>query len=162
MTGKGAEKLVEKYDKLKGEEDAKWQKEIELLETRVQSNFKDIAIDDKGGTIAIRASLSDAETGKIAKLDRERLKLGTKDKEGNIILTDKEIAEVDALTFEILEIVMANPLMTKKWFATNRDKYSTEDMLKVTLGYYDEMAARVQRVSSIKEFRTTPARTELR
>lgn len=134
-------------------QDEKWQREIELLETRVQSNFKDIAIDDNGGTIAIRASLSDAETGKIAKLDKERLKLGTKDKEGNTILTEKETTKVNELTYEILETVTANPLLNKTFFRDNRDKYSTEDMLKVILGYYDEMAARVRRVSSIKEFR---------
>lgn len=143
MTNEQEKKLIENYDKLKGEHDDKWQREITLLETRVKSNFKDITIDKKGGTIAIRASLSDAETGRIAELDRERLKLDVA----------KDEIKINTLTYEILEIVTANPMLNKDWFANNRDKFSTEDMLKVILGYYDEMAERVRRVSSIKGFR---------
>ena len=143
MTLEQEKALIEKFDKLTAEEKDKWQHEIELLESRVQTNFKDIPIDENGGTIAIRASISDAEAGRIAKLDRERLKLNV----------EKDERQINALTYEILEIVTANPIMTKEWFANNRKSYSTEDMLKVILGYYDEMATRVRRVSSIKEFR---------
>ena len=151
-------KLVEKFDKLRKEQGDKWQREIDLLETRVVSNFKDIPIDNNGGTIAIKASLSDSDMGKITKLDQKRSKLGTRDEEGNLTLTEKEIDEADKIAWEILGMVTANPVMTKEWFANNRDKYSTEDMMTVSLGYYDSIEGRVQRVRKIQQFRDKPTR----
>lgn len=150
--------LKAKYANQKAEQDAKWQHEIELLETRVQTNFKDISIDDNGGTIAIKASLSDGDIGKITKLDQKRSKLGTRDEEGNLILTDEEIDEANEIAWEVLGVITANPVMTKEWFTRNRDKYSTEDMMNVTVGYYDGMAERMRRVSEVKEFRNKPTR----
>lgn len=151
-------KLIEKFDALNKEEKEKWQREINLLETRVVSNFKDIPIDNKGGTIAIKASLSDSDMGKITKLDQKRSKLGTKDKEDNLTLTEKEIDIANEIAWEILGMVTANPVMTKEWFAKNRDKYSTEDMMTVSLGYYEGMAERMGRVSKIQQFRNKPTR----
>ena len=148
--------IKNKYANLKAEQDAKWQCEIELLETRVQTNFKDIQIDDNGGTIAIKASLSDSDMGEITKLDLKRSKLGTKDEKGNLTLTENEIDISNEIAWEILGMVTANPLMTKKWFANNRDKYSTEDMVTVTLGYYGSMTERMRRVSEIQQFRDEP------
>lgn len=145
--------LKAKYAKQKTEQDEKWQREIELLETRVLTNFKDIPIDDNGGTIAIKASLSDTDMGAIAKLDQKRSKLGTKDEEGNLTLTEKETDEANEIAWDILGRIIANPIMTKEWFKSNRDKYSTEDMTAVTLGYYSKIAERVRRASEIKQFR---------
>lgn len=150
--------LRDKYANRKAEQDAKWQQEIELLETRVQTNFKDIPIDNNGGMIAIKASLSDSNIGKITKLDQKRSKLGTRDEDDNLILTDKEIDVANEIAWEVLGTITANPVMTKEWFARNRDKYSTEDMMNVTVGYYDGMAERMRRVSEVKEFRNKPTR----
>lgn len=158
MSEEAIKKLKAKRDKVMSTQDAKWQHEIELLETRVQTNFKDIPVGDNGDTIAIKVSLSDDNMGKITKLDQKRSKLGTKDEEGNLTLTEKEIDISNEIAWEILGMVTANPLMTKEWFANNRDKYSTEDMVTVTLGYYDGMAKRMQRVNEIQQFRNKPAR----
>ena len=158
MSEEAIKELKEKRDKVISKQDAKWQCEIELLETRVQTNFKDIPIGDNGGTIAIKASLSDSDMGKIAKLDQKRSKIGTRDKEGNRTFTEKEIDEANKIAWEILGMVTANPVMTKEWFATNRDKYSTEDMMVVSLGYYDSIAGRMKRVSEIQQFRDKPTR----
>lgn len=152
------EKLKHERDTAITAKDTKWQHEIELLETRVQTNFKDIPIDNNGGTIAIKASLSDSDMGKITKLDQKRSKLGTRDKEGNLTLTEKEIDEANEIAWEILGMVTANPVMTKEWFANNRDKYSTEDMMTVSLGYYEGMKGRMERVSEIQQFRNKPTR----
>ena len=152
-------KLIEKFDALNTKEKEKWQREIELLETRVQTNFKDIAIDDKGGTIAIKASLSDSDMGEITKLDQKRSKLGTKNEDDDTLtLTEKEIDTANEIAWEILGMVTANPVMTKEWFASNRDKYSTEDMMTVSLGYYEGMKGRMERVSKIQQFRNKPTR----
>jgi len=150
--------LLAKFEKTDAEDRDKWQREIELLETRVQTNFKDIPIDDKGGTIAIKASLSDSDMGEIAKLVKKRSKIGTKDEDGDMILTEKEIDEADEIAWVMLGMVTANPLMTKEWFANNRDKYSTEDMMTVTVGYYEGIAERMERVSKIQQFRNKPTR----
>jgi len=136
-------KLLEKYKAIDVEDKEKWIREIELLERRVKTNFVDINLGN-GDMIAIRASISDAEAGYIAKLDRERLKLNP----------EKDENQLNALTYEILAIVTANPIMTKEWFYDERERYSTEDMLKVILGYYDGITQRVRRVRGIKEFRS--------
>lgn len=140
---KAIEELKAKRDVAIAAQDEKWQREIDLLEARVTSNFKDIQIGMNNETIAIRASLSDADTNKIAKLNTERAKLNP----------EKDEAKINAFTYEILERITANPIMTADWFAMNRERYSTEDLLAVTLGYYGHMAERVKRVSSIKSFR---------
>jgi len=150
--------LLAKFEKTDAEDRDKWQREIELLETRVQTNFKDIQIDNNGGTIAIKASLSDSDMGKIAKLDQKRSGIGTRDKEDDLTLTEKEIDEANEIAWEILGMVTANPVMTKEWFANNRDKYSTEDMMTVSLGYYDKIAERMERVRGIQQFRHKPTR----
>ena len=158
MSEEAIKELKAKRDAVITAQDAKWQREIELLETRVETNFKDIPIGDNGGTIAIKASLSDSDMGKIAKLDKKRSKIGTKDKEGNRILTEKEIDIANEIAWEILGMVTANPIMTEEWFASNRDRYSTEDMMTVSLGYYDSIAGRMKRVSKIQQFRNKPTR----
>lgn len=158
MSEEAIKELKAKRDAVIAAQDEKWQREIELLETRVQTNFKDIPIDNNGGTIAIKASLSDSDMGKIAKLVQTRSKLGTKDEEGNLILTEEEIDKANEIAWEMLGMVTANPVMTKEWFASNRDKYSTEDMMTVTVGYYDGIAGRMQRVNEIQQFRNKPAR----
>jgi len=151
-------KLLAKFEKADADDKDKWIHEIELLGTRVQTNFKDIPIDDNGGTIAIKASLSDRDMGEIAKLDQKRSKIGKIDEKGNPILTEKEIEEVNEIAWEVLGMVTANPLMTEEWFANNREKYSTEDMMTVSLGYYDNIAERARRASEIQQFRNKPAR----
>ena len=150
--------LKANYKAKKTAQDEKWQHEIELLESHITSNIKDIPIDNNGGTIAIRASPNDTDMDKIAKLEQKRSKLGTKDDEGNKILTDEEIDKANEIAWEVLATVTANPLMTVEWFANNRDKYSTEDMMMVTLGFYEDMETRMQRVSEVKQFRNKPTR----
>lgn len=132
-------KFAQKAD----DQDAKWQKELALLERRVQINAKEIRIGEEGETISIRISLSDYEVGEIARLDGLRLKLDP----------EKDIDKISQITYIILATITTNPLMTAQWFADNRMKYSTEDMLSVTLSYFESMNARAKRVAEIQEFR---------
>lgn len=135
--------LISKFDHLDQKEADKWNREIECLERRLETNYVDIDIGG-GDTIAIRASVSEKEMNYIAGLEKKRLALDQD--------TDRE--EISEITYEILSIMTANPLLTKEYFAENSDKYSTEDMLKVMLGYYDQMVQRVTRAKSIESFRT--------
>ena len=132
-------KFAQKAD----DQDAKWQKELALLERRVQLNSKEIKIGEEGETISIRTSLSDFEVGEIVRLDGVRLKLDP----------EKDIDKISQITYTILATITVNPLMTREWFANNRMRYSTEDMLSVTLSYFEMMSARAKRVAEIQEFR---------
>jgi hypothetical protein len=122
----------------------RWPEELALLQRRVESNIVEVQMDkEKGETIAIRGSLSDFEIGKITELDNMRKKLNPED----------DLEMINEITYVILGIITANPLMTAEWFKNNRTKYSTEDMLKAYLTYQEQMVTRAQRVAQIQKFR---------
>ena len=123
--------------------DEKWHREISLLERRVKTNTHKVKIGKDGETIEIRISLSDYEVGEIVRLDNIRSALDL----------EKDIDKINEITYMILGTITANPIMTAEWFANNRKKYSTEDMLSVTLSYFESMDKRAKRVAEIQEFR---------
>jgi hypothetical protein len=121
----------------------KWQREADLLERRVKTNTHKVKIGKEGETIEIRISLSDYEVGEIVRLDNVRSALDI----------EEDIEKINEITYIILGAVTANPMFTAEWFANNRRKYSTEDMLAVTLSYFESMDKRAKRVAEIQEFR---------
>ena len=121
----------------------RWGREISLLERRVKTNTHEIEIGEKGETIEIRISLSDYEMGEIARLDNIRQALDPKE----------DVDQITIITYKILGAITANPILTAEWFAENRTKYSTEDMLAVTLSYFESMSKRAKRVAEIQQFR---------
>ena len=121
----------------------KWHREITLLERRVETNTHSVKIGKDGETIEIRISLSDYEVGEIVRLDNIRTALDLK----------TDIDQINEITYIILGTVTANPILTAEWFANNRKRYSTEDMLSVTLSYFESMDKRAKRVAEIQEFR---------
>lgn len=127
------------------DQEGDWEEEIALLERRVKTNIIKVPIGDKkkGETLAIRGSLSDFEINKLAELDNLRKTLNLKD--------DLEL--INQITYVILGTITANPIMTPEWFAKNRTKFSTEDMLSVYLTYQEGMIARARRVAQIQQFR---------
>lgn len=154
----------------------KWADEIAMLERRVREEFTFVNLggDDK---IALRACLSNAEMAEITRLDKKRSELG---KEVKIpdpknpkarprvrrVLTEKDNDAANELTFEMLEIVTANPLLTRDWFRDNQDKYAMGDMLTIILGFYEsrieENRARMERIKNSTSFRTESEGPELR
>jgi len=134
---------IDKFDHKIDAQDKKWQNELNLLQRRVETNIKEIQLGDKGETIAIRASLSDYEATEIAKLDDKRTKLDPN--------TDMDL--INDLTYTILSMITANPMMTAEWFKDNRERYSTEDMLSLFLSYLEQMTTRAKRVAEIQQFR---------
>lgn len=121
----------------------RWQREVTLLQHRVELNTSQIQIGEEGETIEIRISLSDYEVGEIVRLNDIRSVLDIK----------KDVETINQITYKILGAITANPIMTAEWFAENRTKYSTEDMLAVTLSYFESMDKRAKRVAEIQEFR---------
>lgn len=135
---------IDKFKQKIDSQDDRWQRELQLLQHRVETNIKEVQIGDaKEDTIAIRASLSDYEAGEIARLDKHRAALDPN--------TDEDL--INELTYTILSMMTANPLMTPEWFKNNREKYSTIDMLITFMAFYDMLTARARRVAEIQQFR---------
>ena len=123
--------------------DERWAREVSLLERRVETNTYPVQIGEEGETIEIRISLSEYEVKAIVRLDNIRRTLDL----------EKDIDKIDEITYMILGTITANPIMTAEWFAANPKKYSTEDMLGVTLSYFGKMDERAKRVAEIQQFR---------
>ena len=138
----------EELDKFKSkisEQEGNWEEEIALLERRVTTNIIKVPIGDKkkGEFLSIRGSLSNFEINEIVKLDNLRKGLSIED----------DLDLINQTTYVILELILANPIMTAKWLAENQTKYSTEDMLAAYLTHQEGMTERARRVAQIKQFR---------
>lgn len=152
--------LKQKYPQHIEAENEKWQNEISALETRVKTNIIDIDIGN-GDTIAIKGSLSEQDVRHIQALDKKR-RLMSGDHTGNTEYTEQDIDALTDISYEILELVTANPYITKEWLRDNPDKFSSEDMMKVVIGYYENVEGRLKRIDGIANFRKDDARTKLR
>lgn len=150
---KESEPLFEKRRIREQDEKERWAGEIAMLERRVRDEYVDVDLGN-GDTIALRSCLSEAEGKRIGKLEKERTGLDP---------TIPENAErADEIAFEILEIVTANPIITKPWLKKNRDRFAINDMLTVTFGWYDQQIARFRRIKDLKSFRPEQTGPELR
>ena len=150
---KESEPLFEKRKVREQAEREKWASEIAMLERRVRDEYVEVDLGN-GDTIALRTCLSEGEGKRIAKLEKDRAGLD---------LSAPESAEqADEIAFEILEIVTANPIITKSWLKKNRDKFALNDMLTVTFGWYDQQIARFRRIKDLKSFRPEQTGPELR
>lgn len=152
--------LNQKYSQAIQAENEKWQKEISALESRVKTNFIDIDIGN-GDTIAIKGSLSEQDVRHIQALDKDRKQIsGTIANTGDY--SEQDINELTDISYEILEIVTANPLITKEWLLQNPDKFSSEDMMKVVIGYYENVESRLKNIDGVANFRKDDTRPKLR
>lgn len=136
---------LDKFQTKIDDEEGKWQDEIENLERSVETHIVNVPIGDKkkGKTIAIRGSLSDFEMGEISELDNIRKTLN--------LANDLKI--INQITYVMLGIILANPIMTSEWLANHRTKYSTESMLNAYLVYQEQMVTRAERIAKIQNFR---------
>jgi len=150
---KEAEPLFEARNVREIAERERWAGEIALLERRVRTEYVEVDLGN-GDTIALRACLSEAEGKKIQRLEKERTTLDLND--------PKTPARMDEIAYEILEIVTANPLITKEWLKKNRDRFAVSDMLAVTFAWYEQQADRVRRINSLRSFRPDRPGPELR
>ena len=147
-----AKPLFDKLAQSTQEENAKWTREIANLERRTRTKIVDIDIGD-GDTIAVRTHLSQRAMRRLGEIERE--KRGTKD-----------IDAQNELSYEELEIVTANPLLTRQWFRENQDNYPLNDMVTVIVGFYeaiaDQQREKLRRVKSATSFLEKPNGAELR
>jgi hypothetical protein len=138
---KEGQPMIDQVTREQRADDQKWQKEIAMLERRVKEEASEIDLGN-GDKLAIRSCLSDAEMERFGKLQ------ATIEKKG------KESTEA---TYQMLELVTANPYFTVDWFRQNRDRYATADMAALLFGWYEDRIKRqrknLEQVKSAISFR---------
>lgn len=134
------------------DEEARWNKEIANLESRVYSEAVEIDLGN-GASIAIRTCLTSSEGKRLDELEKAQA-------------IESDVDKREELAAEMIEIVTLNPLITKKWILENKDKYSPSDVLRVLLGFMEvrikERTNRIKKIQSAASFRREPGGSELR
>jgi len=136
----------DKMRALSAEEDAKWNKEIANLESRVYTEAVEIDLGN-GTSIAIRTCLLGSEGERLDELEKAQK-------------TEEDPVKRAAMAAEMIEIVTLNPLITKEWILENQDKYSPADVLRVLMGFMEvrvqERKDRIMRIYNASLFRPEP------
>ena len=133
-----------KAKKQKVEEAERWEKEILSLESRITNEAVEIDLGN-GASIAIRTCLLAREVERLDFLEKSQL-------------AEEDSKKREAMACEMIEIITANPLITKEWLMDNRDKYSPADVLAILLGFLEvrlqERMEHVRRLQSAALFRS--------
>lgn len=152
--------LKAKRDATLKAQDTKWQREIELLERRTETNIEDVEL-EKGGTIATYSSLAQEGRIQISDLFDKLKELGEPEKWGK-----KEFAESDDIIYKVFEIMTPNPYFTKEWFKNNPKRFSQNDIERLIFrARAVQLKKEIQeqkRIRGVKSFRTEPSGTKLR
>lgn len=153
-------KLIEEFDKLNAEEKDKWQREIDLLERRTETNIEDVEL-EKGGAIATYSSLAQEGRIKISDLFDKLKGLGEPENWGK-----KEFVESDDIIYEVFEIMTPNPHFTKEWFKNNPKRFSQNDIERLIFrARAVQLKKEIQeqkRIRDVTSFRAKPGGTKLR
>ncbi len=135
------EAIVEAQKKEELDEDLA---EIAMLESRVKNETKVIYLDaEKKYPFRVRACLSDQEMGDLQKLFNDKDAASDPEKQAEI-------------TYKILSKIAANKHMrdNPEWFKKNRDKYATQDILTIYLGFMEQISERAKEIVRLQNFRT--------
>ncbi|TRZ79559.1 hypothetical protein D4R86_05695 [bacterium] len=136
-----AQPLFEKLSDQKRKDENRWQNEIAMLERRVSDLYEDVDLGN-GDLISVRTALSEKEMQELGNIDKEKAKL------------ELGSEEVSMLTYQQLELMTANPLLTAEWFAENRDKWPVNDAVGIISAFLEELLkSRQSRVDNLKFFR---------
>ena len=152
---KKAKPLFEKRDKAIATEVGKWQREIEMLEGRVQETYE---LELMGGkTITMRTYLTNDESKRLGEIRQQQLNFNP-EKDNPQVLED--------VMYEILGIVTANPDLTADWWRQHEGKFAMVDAVTIAVGYYEKqvemLKERNRRVRAAQSFREDGGGTELR
>lgn len=160
MNEEAIKELKAKRDAAMVAKDAKWQREIELLERRTETNIEDVEL-EKGGTIATYSSLSQEGRIQISDLFDKLKELGEPEK-----WSKKEFAESDNIIYEVFEIMTPNPFFTKEWFKNNPKRFSQNDIERLIFrARAVQLKKEIQeqkRIRGVKSFRAEPSGSKLR
>lgn len=159
---KHLERMVEAQEST---EAAQYQAEVAALEKRTLTLKKAIQLGDGEETVEIWTHLPDQAMKQIRELEHERAALAGRVQKvtgGGTEPTQDDLDQLDRIGFEILEIVTVNPIITAAWLQENRDKVSTQDLLTVSLAFYQEVGERTLEVLQAQKFRGDPGRAGIR
>ena len=176
-----AQPLFKDFQKSKQELAHQWDPELALLESRTEPETADIDLGD-GQIIKIKQRLSYRDSMRFSYLQGELSRKGKileRNRQGVSIrgivahvlrsvtgyprpITD----QLDDITFEIIELVTANPFITKEYLRNNTDKFTGEDLMKVINGYYENQVRLIREkfteLKRIENFRPEQSGTGLR
>ena len=149
--------IAERNASLDLEED-RWAKEIETLQKRTRSQVEEIDLGD-GDTLAVWARLSEAETRMLAQLQRMQKEItGGRDASA---LTLEESEALNEIQYQILELITVNPRITADYLRENPERYTTQDLVAVSLEYYLRIGERIRGIAEARSFRPEQRRAEL-
>lgn len=155
---KEAEPLFKEREVREQAEKERWAREIAMLERRVKEDYVDIDL-GHGDTLAIRTCLSNEESGRLGELYQTWF-APLKEPDKNAIAKRKKVS------YEIIELVTANPAITKDWLRKNPDKFATDDMVNAIFTWAElrqkRENERAQRLVSAVLFRQEPEGAGLR
>lgn len=155
---KKRERLVAERNAALSEESDRWEREINLLQQRTRSQVEEIELGG-GGSIAVWANLSEAETRLLGQLQRMQKEIvGGRNP---MDLSPEEEEALNEVQYQILELVTVNPTITADWLRENPEKYGTQDLVTASIGYYLRIAERARRAAETRSFRPEQGRTEL-
>jgi hypothetical protein len=144
MESKIEELKVKKEEKLD-----EWAVELDILEKRTKEEFVTVYLDGerKQQPIKLKACLSDAESRKVGRILKAKDKLDL-DK-------DEDIEKANRYSAELIEIITANPNITKEWLLdpANASKFSQTDLLVLCLSFFKATQDRAVEVAKVQSFR---------
>jgi len=112
----------------------RWSHEIAMLERRVRDEYVEIDLGG-GDTLAIRTALSEVESIKLGELYKQWF-TPMKKPDKNAVTAKKKVS------YEIIALVTANPLITRDWLEQNPDRFSTDDAVHAIISYAEERQKR--------------------
>jgi len=149
-------RLTREYEKVLAEDDAKWDKEIELLEKRAEETIEEVPL-EKGGSIAIYSTISAERSERLIPIQAEIRKMGPPSK-----WDADETLKATQLAYAELEEITPNPRLTVEWFEKNKTKFTLNDLETLLLRAVDiqkdaeakRLKEMSKRAEGIKSFRT--------
>ena len=146
--------LFEKMEAQTQEERDRWQAELDMLKRRTETAHELVDLGD-GNMFAIRTGLTAPQMEELRELERLRRDTGPED-------TDAQ----DEITFMTLQMVTANPLLTRDWFRDHKADYALLDAAEVITSFYERRVERqrerLQRIAALVTFRPEPAGADAR
>jgi len=149
-------RLTREYEKALAYDDAKWDKEIELLEKRAEETKEEVPL-EKGGSITIFSTFSAERTERLIPIQHEISKMGPPSK-----WDADEILKANQLAYALLAEITPNPRLTVEWFEKNKSKFTLNDIETLLLRAVEiqkDVAEKrskelSKRAEGIKSFRT--------
>ncbi len=139
----GLKKFKEKGEEKARIDMARWEKEIQGLQSRTElEEIEEIELGD-GVTIAVRTNLTQAEA---ELLDDYNAAMQKAQKEGSP-------EKAREYSYKLYAMITANPLITEEWCRDNKAKYSILDMATIIAKFTEVSAERTKRIVKAQSFR---------